>query len=79
VSGAACGTTFETQRLAYNAWVRSGAGGITDGYVNFDAALGGYSTNGVGVLNPAYDSGDHIHPHVPGNAVMADLVPVGAL
>ena len=79
VSGAACNAAFETQRLAYNAWVRSGAGGITDGYVDFDAALGGYSNGGVGILNPVYDSGDHIHPNIPGNAVMADLVPVGAL
>ena len=79
VSGAACNAAFETQRLAYNAWVRSGAGGSTDGYVDFDAALGGYSSGGVGILNPVYDSGDHIHPNIPGNAVMADLVPVGAL
>lgn len=79
VSGDPCGTAFEAQRLAYNAWVRSGAGGITDGYVDFDAALGGYSSGGVGILNPVYDSGDHIHPNVPGNAVMAGLIPVGSL
>jgi lysophospholipase L1-like esterase len=79
VSGDACNAAFETQRLAYNAWVRAGAGGSADGYVDFDAALGGYSSGGVGILNPVYDSGDHIHPNIPGNAVMADLVPVGAL
>ena len=79
VAGAACAAAFEAQRLAYNAWVRSGAEGSIDGYVDFDAALGGYSTGGVGVLNPAYDSGDHIHPNMPGNDVMADLVPVPAL
>jgi hypothetical protein len=79
VSGAACNAAFETQRLAYNAWVRSGAGGSADGYVDVNAALGGYSSGGVGILNPVHDSGDHIHPNIPGNAVMADLVPVGAL
>lgn len=79
VGGAACDTAFEARRLAYNSWVRSGAGGIEDGFVDFDAALGGYSSGGVGFLNPAYDSGDHIHPNIAGNAVMADLVPVSAL
>jgi lysophospholipase L1-like esterase len=79
VTGAACGTAFEAQRLAYNSWVKSGAGGITDGYVGFDAALGGYSSGGVGILNPVYDSGDHIHPNAEGNAVMADLVNVSEL
>ncbi|HEV3360960.1 MAG TPA: GDSL-type esterase/lipase family protein [Pseudonocardiaceae bacterium] len=79
VGGAACDATFEAQRLAYNTWVRSDAEGGIDGYVDFDAALGGYSTGGVGVLNPAYDSGDHIHPNMPGNDVMAGLVPLPAL
>ncbi|MEZ0114576.1 lysophospholipase L1-like esterase [Catenulispora sp. EB89] len=74
-----CNSAFETQRLAYNSWVRGGAGGIADGYSDFDAALGGYSNNGVGILNSTYDSGDHIHPNIQGNAVMADLVPVGKL
>ncbi len=79
VSGAACNAAFEAQRLAYNNWVRSGAGGIEDGYADFDAALGGYSSGGVGILNPSYDSGDHIHPNIAGNAVMADLLPVDRL
>jgi lysophospholipase L1-like esterase len=74
-----CNSAFETERLAYNSWVRGGAGGHEDGYADFDAALGGYATNGVGILNSVYDSGDHIHPNIQGNAVMADLVPVGKL
>ena len=74
VSGDPCDSTFETQRLAYNDWVRSGAGGIDDGYVDFDGALGGYFSNGVGLLNSGYDSGDHIHPNAAGNAVMADMI-----
>jgi lysophospholipase L1-like esterase len=79
VSGAACNAAFEVQRLAYNTWVRSGAGGVEDGYADFNAALGGYSSNGVGILNPVYDCGDHIHPNAQGNAVMADVVPVTKL
>jgi lysophospholipase L1-like esterase len=75
-----CNSAFETQRLAYNKWVRGGAGGTEDGYVDFDAALGGYTNSaGVGIINKIYDSGDHIHPNIQGNAVMADLVPVGKL
>ncbi|HEY3871694.1 MAG TPA: GDSL-type esterase/lipase family protein [Actinocrinis sp.] len=79
VSGAACNAAFETQREAYNTWVRSGAGGIEDGYIDSDAALGDYSSGGVGILNPVYDCGDHIHPNAAGNAVMADLVPISEL
>jgi lysophospholipase L1-like esterase len=79
VAGAACDSTFEAQRLAYNSWVRGGAGGVEDGYADFESALGGYSSNGVGILNHVYDCGDHIHPNIQGNAVMADLVPVSKL
>jgi lysophospholipase L1-like esterase len=79
VAGAACDSTFEAQRLAYNSWVRGGAGGVEDGYADFESALGGYSSNGVGILNHGYDCGDHIHPNIQGNAVMADLVPVSKL
>lgn len=78
VSGAPCNTAFETQRLAYNAWVRAGASGA-DAFADFDAALGGYGSGGVGVLNPVYDCGDHIHPNAAGNAVMANVIPVGGL
>lgn len=78
VSDAPCGAAFEAQRLAYNTWVRSGLSGA-DGVADFDAALGGYSSGGVGILNPVYDCGDHIHPNSAGNAIMANVIPVGAL
>jgi lysophospholipase L1-like esterase len=78
VSGAPCDVAFETQRLAYNAWVRSGASGA-DGFADFDAALGGYGSGGVGVLNPVYDCGDRIHPNAAGNAVMANVIDVTKL
>jgi lysophospholipase L1-like esterase len=74
----ACTLAFDAQRAAYNAWVRGGGSGA-DGFADFDAALGGYSSGGVQILNPMYDPGDHIHPNAAGGAVMADMVPVGAL
>jgi lysophospholipase L1-like esterase len=78
VAGAACDAAFETQRLAYNTWVRSGLSSA-DGFADFDAAVGGYSSGGVGVLNPVYDCGDRIHPNAAGNAVMANVIDVTRL
>jgi lysophospholipase L1-like esterase len=72
-SGASgCGSSFEANRLAYNAWVRGGT--TADGFVDFDAAVG----NG-NALNPAYDSGDHLHPNSAGYAVMANSIQTGGL
>jgi lysophospholipase L1-like esterase len=73
-SGASsCTAAFETQRQAYNAWVRAG-GGAGDGFVDFDHAIG----NGAAIAT-AYDSGDHLHPDAAGCAVMADAVNTGLL
>lgn len=76
--GFECTPAFETQRLAYNAWVRSGASGA-DGVIDMDAAVGGYSIGGQDALMPAYDSGDHLHPGPAGYAAMANAVPIGIL
>jgi lysophospholipase L1-like esterase len=73
-----CTASFETQRQAYNSWVR-GDGGGSDGYADFDAAVGGGSSGGLPALNPAYDSGDHIHPDPAGDELLAGSIPVGAL
>jgi lysophospholipase L1-like esterase len=77
VTSEPCTATFETQRLAYNAWVRAGAGGLEDGYCDFNAAVTGGGSPAA--LASAYDSGDHIHPNSAGNAVMANACPDGAL
>lgn len=67
-SGASsCTTGFETQRQAYNAWVR--AGGVADGFVDFDHAIGN-----AAALATAYDSGDHLHPNAAGQDMLANAV-----
>jgi lysophospholipase L1-like esterase len=63
-------------RVALNAWIRSGASGA-DQVVDFDAALRG--TAQPNVLDPALDSGDHVHPNYAGYARMADAVDVTRL
>lgn len=74
-SGASlCTSTEEAQRLAYNAWVRGGAGGAEDGFADFDAAVGAGPA-----LAGMYDSGDHIHPNAAGMLAMAEVVNLGQL
>ncbi len=60
----------EVKRQAVNAWIRSRPDGV--GVVDFDAALRdpGDPTR----LNPAYDSGDHLHPNDAGYNAMAQAV-----
>ncbi|MGI8802404.1 MAG: GDSL-type esterase/lipase family protein [Solirubrobacteraceae bacterium] len=63
-------------RVAVNAWIRSGASGA-DRVVDFDAALRGRAQPNV--LDPAFDSGDHVHPSDAGYSRMADAVDLAAL
>jgi lysophospholipase L1-like esterase len=65
----------EAKRQAVNAWIRSGSS--VDGVVDFDAAL--RSASDPRVLNPAYDSGDHLHPNDAGYAAMAAAVDISRL
>jgi lysophospholipase L1-like esterase len=65
----------EAKREAVNAWIR--AGGAFDGVVDFDAAL--RDPADPLRLNPAYDSGDHLHPDDAGYRAMADAVSLSAL
>jgi lysophospholipase L1-like esterase len=60
----------ERDRLALNAWIRSA--GVFDAVVDFDAAL--RDPHDAARLNPAYDSGDHLHPNEAGYRVMAQQV-----
>jgi lysophospholipase L1-like esterase len=67
-SGASsCTAGFETQRQAYNAWVRAGT--TADGFVDFDHAIGN-----AAALAAAYDSGDHLHPNAAGQDMLANAV-----
>jgi lysophospholipase L1-like esterase len=60
----------ERQRQAVNAWIRTA--GVFDAVVDFDAAL--RDPLEPARLNPAYDSGDHLHPNEAGYRLMAQQV-----
>ncbi|MBM2619808.1 SGNH/GDSL hydrolase family protein [Actinoplanes sp. LDG1-06] len=62
----------ERKREVLNRWIRSG--GEYDGVVDFDRAMGDPADPLR--LNPAYDSGDHLHPNDAGMAAMAAAVPL---
>jgi len=60
----------ETIREAVNAWIRTS--GAFDGVIDFDAVM--RDPAGPLWLNPAYDSGDHLHPNDAGYQAMADAI-----
>jgi lysophospholipase L1-like esterase len=62
----------EAKREAVNRWIRTS--GEYDGVVDFDRAMGDPADPIR--LNPAYDSGDHLHPNDAGMAAMAAAVPL---
>jgi lysophospholipase L1-like esterase len=57
-----------------NTWIRTG--GAFDGVIDFAAATAGTDP---ATLNPAYDSGDHLHPNDAGTQAMADAVDLSLL
>ncbi|HWI83303.1 SGNH/GDSL hydrolase family protein [Ramlibacter sp.] len=65
----------ETKRQAVNAWIRASSG--ADAVIDFDAVM--RSSADPAVLNPAYDSGDHLHPNDAGYAAMAAAVDLATL
>lgn len=60
----------ERQRLAVNSWIRTS--GVPDAVVDFEAAMADPSDPGR--LNPAFDSGDHLHPNEAGYRAMGEAV-----
>jgi lysophospholipase L1-like esterase len=62
----------ERKREAVNHWIRTSH--EYDGVVDFDAAM--RDPADPLRLNPAYDSGDHLHPNDAGMAAMAAAVPL---
>jgi lysophospholipase L1-like esterase len=60
----------EQKRQTVNAWIRTSHN--FDGVIDFDTAM--RDPNQPTRLNPAYDSGDHIHPNDAGYQRMADAV-----
>ncbi|MBV9197051.1 MAG: SGNH/GDSL hydrolase family protein [Solirubrobacterales bacterium] len=65
----------EATREAVNQWIRTS--GAFDGVIDFDHALADPSDPLM--MNPAYDSGDHLHPNDAGYQKMADTVNLGLL
>ncbi|WP_189222062.1 SGNH/GDSL hydrolase family protein [Saccharothrix coeruleofusca] len=65
----------EAVRREFNDWVRTS--GEFDGVVDFAAATA--APGDPAALDPAYDSGDHLHPNDAGTAAMAQAVDLGAL
>lgn len=63
----------ERKRQRLNRWIRTS--GEYDGVVDFDRAMGDPADPIR--LNPALDSGDHLHPNDAGMAVMAAAVNLG--
>ena len=60
----------EGDRQAVNQWIRSA--GHFDAVIDFDKAIA--DPQHPDHLNPAYDSGDHLHPAAAGYRVMGELV-----
>ncbi len=65
----------EAKREAINNWIRTS--GAFDGVIDFAAAVADPSDPDR--LNPAYDSGDHLHPNAAGYRAMAAAVDLPAL
>ena len=61
-------------RHAVNAWIRdqAGPGGLLDAVIDFDALL--KDPTDPDLINPLYDSGDHIHPNSAGYFVMGSAI-----
>jgi lysophospholipase L1-like esterase len=66
----------EAKRQAVNAWIRANSAGA-DGVIDFERVIG--SAADPSVFNPAFDSGDHLHPNDAGYAAMAAAVDIGRL
>ncbi|HTU85909.1 MAG TPA: SGNH/GDSL hydrolase family protein [Solirubrobacteraceae bacterium] len=65
----------EAKREAVNEWIQTS--GAFDGVMNFAAAVA--DPQDPERLNPAFDSGDHLHPNAAGYRAMAAAIDVAAL
>jgi lysophospholipase L1-like esterase len=65
----------EQVRQAVNQWIRTS--GAFDGVIDFDKAM--QDPRNPPALNPAYDSGDHLHPNDAGYQAMANAVNIAQL
>jgi lysophospholipase L1-like esterase len=65
----------EAIRQAANAWIRTS--GAFDGVIDFDAVM--QDPSDPAALNPAFDSGDHLHPNAAGMQAMANSIDLALL
>jgi lysophospholipase L1-like esterase len=65
----------EATREAVNAWIRTS--GAFDGVIDFDKVM--RDPADPLRLNPAYDSGDHLHPNDAGYQAMANAINLAML
>ncbi|HEY1516270.1 MAG TPA: SGNH/GDSL hydrolase family protein, partial [Solirubrobacteraceae bacterium] len=65
----------ERKREAVNNWIRTS--GEFDGVIDFAAATA--DSNNPKVFNPAFDSGDHLHPNDAGYQAMANAIDLSML
>jgi len=60
----------EAVREAVNTWIRTS--GAFDGVIDFDAVM--RDPADPLMMNPAYDSGDHLHPNAAGYQAMTNAI-----
>ncbi|MGW3925442.1 GDSL-type esterase/lipase family protein, partial [Streptomyces sp. NPDC005093] len=65
----------EAVRQAANSWIRTS--GAFDGVVDFETALADPADPAA--LDPAFDSGDHLHPNEAGMQALANAVDLSLL
>jgi lysophospholipase L1-like esterase len=65
----------EAKREAVNDWIRTS--GAFDGVIDFDAVV--RDPSDPLVINPPFDSGDHLHPNDAGYQAMANAIPLRLL
>ncbi len=65
----------EATRQRINQWIRTA--GAFDAVIDFDAAL--RNPKDPARLRPDYDSGDHLHPNLAGEAAMAEAIDLSIL
>jgi lysophospholipase L1-like esterase len=70
-----CPESVDAQRQVINTWIRNNRD--IDGLVDFDRAM--QNPADPTAMNPAYDSGDHLHPNDVGYGVMANTVDLAKL
>ncbi len=68
-----CSDKTEPERIAVNNWIRTS--GAFDAVIDFEKVMRDPAKPAS--LNPAYDSGDHIHPNDAGYEAMAKSIDVG--